>query len=390
MATIEQGVGSGVSFALTEEQKGLRELAREFAEKEIRPKAAEYDEHQTHAADVVAKAHEVGLVNVHIPESAGRAGPGHLRRRALIDEEIGWGCTGITTAMTANSLAQVPVIVAGSEEQKKQWLSPFIDAPLICSYAVTEPGAGSDVAGLKTTAVKKGDVYVLNGQKMWITGAGHANWFFIFAKTAPSQGPQGHRRLHRPDHARPAGREARAQAGPARERHRGSCSRTSTFPPRTCSAGKARASSSPWRRSTRRVPTRRRAVGLAPRPTRRGRLREGAQDVRRAVANHQLVSLMIAEMATASKPRACSSEGRLEARSGRRDTSRPRPRRWRRQRDEVATDAVQVFGGNGYMKEYPVEKLMRDAKVLQIYEGTSQIQRCHREGDLPAARLARA
>ena len=151
MAMIETGLASGVSFALTDEQRELRALAREFAEKEIRPKAAEYDEHQTHPADVVAKAHEVGLMNLHIPESLG--GPElSAFDGMLVGEELYWGCSGIGTSITANGLGAGPVIGFGSDEQKRAWLTPLIEQPILCSFGLSEPGAGSDVAGIRTTA----------------------------------------------------------------------------------------------------------------------------------------------------------------------------------------------------------------------------------------------
>src|ERR671932_665964 len=157
---------SGVSFALTEEQKALRALAREFAEREIRPKAAAYDEHSTHPADVIAKAHEVGLMNPHLPEELGGAGLGAFEG-ILIGEELCWGCSGIGTAIVANILGALPVLIAGTDEQKRQWLSPLLDEPLLCSFALTEPNAGSDVSGIQTTAVRAGDDYVINGSKMF-------------------------------------------------------------------------------------------------------------------------------------------------------------------------------------------------------------------------------
>src|SRR6266545_8173615 len=124
----------GISFALTEEQKALRALAREFAEKEIRPKAAGYDEHSTHPADVIAKAHEVGLMNVHVPEEYGGLGlPGI--EGVLIGEELSWGCSGMAVAIVANTLGAGPVMVAGDDEQKRRWLSPLVEAPLLCSFA---------------------------------------------------------------------------------------------------------------------------------------------------------------------------------------------------------------------------------------------------------------
>src|ERR671927_745964 len=189
MATAE-ATGTGVSFALTDEQKALRELAHEFAVKEIRPKAAEYDEHQTHPADVVAKAHEVGLMNPHIPEELGGPGLGGVEG-VLIGEELCWGCSGIGTSIVANILGALPVMLAGSDEQRREWLSPLLEEPILCSFALTEPSAGSDVSGIQTTAVRHGDDYVINGSKMFITNAGHAAWLTVFASTDKAAGHRG-------------------------------------------------------------------------------------------------------------------------------------------------------------------------------------------------------
>ncbi len=190
MATLEHAVTEGVSFALTDEQRALRELAHEFAEKEIRPKAADYDEHQTHPADVIAKAHEVGLMNLHVPAEYGGPELG-LLDGALVSEELNWGCSGMGTAIAVNGLGAGPVIIAGTEEQKRTWLAPLAEAPILCSFGLTEPDAGSDVARIKSTAVRKGGEYVLNGSKTFITNAGHAAWTVIFAKTDPAEGHRG-------------------------------------------------------------------------------------------------------------------------------------------------------------------------------------------------------
>src|SRR5256714_4177057 len=166
MAINEQGAATGVSFALTEEQKALRDLARDFAAREIRPKEREYDEHSTHPADVLARAHEVGLMNVHIPEEYGGAGLSSFEGM-LIGEELCWGCSGIGTAIAANGLGHGPVIIAGTEEQKRAWLPQLVEEALLTSFALTEPNAGSDVSGIQTTAVPNGGDYVLNGSKMF-------------------------------------------------------------------------------------------------------------------------------------------------------------------------------------------------------------------------------
>src|SRR5437763_6788325 len=167
MATIEERTAGGVSFGLTDEQKALRDLAHDFAEREIRPKEREYDEGSIHPADVIAKAHELGLMNVHIPEEYGGAGLSSFEGM-LIGEELCWGCSGIGTAIAANGLGHGPVALAGTEEQKREWLSPLVERPLLTSFALTEPNAGSDVSGIQPTAARNGDDYAINGSNVFI------------------------------------------------------------------------------------------------------------------------------------------------------------------------------------------------------------------------------
>ena len=167
----EDGMEATYSLQLSDEQTALKELAREFALKEMIPVAAEYDRTMEFPQPVFEKAWELGLVNTHVPESCGGLGLGCLEG-VLIGEELAYGCTGIMTAMEANGLASAPLIIAATEEQKKKYLGRLCEEPLQAAYCVTEPGAGSDVAGLATTAVKKGDEWVLNGSKMWITNGG--------------------------------------------------------------------------------------------------------------------------------------------------------------------------------------------------------------------------
>ncbi len=190
MTQLEAGVAGGVSFGLTPEQRELRALAREFAEKEIRPKAAEYDENATHPADVIAKAHELGLMNLHVPEELGGLGLPAFDGM-LVGEELNWGCSGIGSAILANGLGAGPVLIPGSDEQKATWLPPLLEEPILCSFGLSEPDAGSDVARMKTTAERRGDEYVLNGSKTFITNAGQATWTVVFAKTDPSKGHRG-------------------------------------------------------------------------------------------------------------------------------------------------------------------------------------------------------
>jgi acyl-CoA dehydrogenase len=171
-----------IGFSLSDEQKELRDLARKFTLQEVIPKAAHHDLTGEYPTDILKKAWEVGLLNTHVPEEYGGLGLGVLDC-AIVSEELAFGCTGIQTAAEANGLAEAPVIIAGNDAQKKKYLGRMTEEPLMCAYCVTEPGAGSDVAGLKTKAVKKGDKWVLNGNKMWITNGGKANWYFVLAKT---------------------------------------------------------------------------------------------------------------------------------------------------------------------------------------------------------------
>lgn len=369
-----------IGFDLTTEQKQLRDLAHDFSEKEIRPKASHYDETGEWPQDLMKKAWEVGLMNIHIPESCEGMGLGSLDG-CLIDEELGWGCTGITTAITANSLGQVPVIVAGSEDQKKAWLSPFATEHAICSYAVTEPGAGSDVAAVKTFAEKKGSDYILNGTKMWITGAGHAKWFFVVARTSKDPGYKSLSAFVVPA-------DSKGLSVGKKENNMGqkaSDTRAVIFEDVVVSeknrlgkegqgflvAMKAFDHTRPLVAAA--------AVGLA-----RAAMEHAidyAQERKtfgQPIWQHQGIGFMIADMASdieASRLLTWKSAAQID--EGQRNTlNAAYAKRFAADTAmRVATDAVQVYGGNGFNKEYPAEKLMRDAKIFQIYEGTSQIQR---------------
>src|SRR5579862_5754245 len=143
-----------------------------------------------HPAEVIAKAHEVGLMNLHVPEEYGGPGLSGIDG-ILVGEELYWGCSGIGTSITANGLGAGPVILYGSDEQKAAWLPPLIESPILCSFGLSEPGAGSDVASMKTTAVRDGDEYVINGSKTFITNAGYASWTVVFAKTDTKGGARG-------------------------------------------------------------------------------------------------------------------------------------------------------------------------------------------------------
>jgi acyl-CoA dehydrogenase len=171
-----------ISFSLSSEQQELQDLSRKFTLQEIIPQAKHHDQTGAYPVDILRKAWNVGLLNLHIPSKYGGLGLGVLDC-AIVSEELAYGCTGIQTAAEANGLAEAPVILAGNEFQKKKYLGRMTEEPLMCAYCVTEPGAGSDVAGAKTRAIKKGNDWVISGQKMWITNGSVANWYFVLAKT---------------------------------------------------------------------------------------------------------------------------------------------------------------------------------------------------------------
>lgn len=369
-----------ISFELSPEQKDLQKLAHEFARDVIRPVAGHHDETGEWPDGPLKKAWDLGLMNIHIPESCGGLGLGTFDG-VLIDEELGWGCTGVATAMTANSLAQVPVIVAGSEAQKKKWLAPFTEAPLLCSYAVTEPNAGSDVAGIKTTAVKKGDKYILNGQKMWITGAGHASWFFVLAKTDPAGGHKGMSGfiVDAKSKGITVGKKENNMG------QRASDTRGITFEDVEVPAENLLGAEGEGFKIAMKAFDHTRplvaaaAVGLGRAATEHSIAYASERKAfGQPIAAYQGISFMIADMAAdVEAARLLVWKAAHEIDNGRRNTifAAMAKKCAADSAMKIATDAVQVFGGNGFNKEYPVEKLMRDAKIMQIYEGTSQIQR---------------
>src|SRR5437588_3143556 len=179
-----------VDFTLTDEQKSMREMAHEFAEKEIRPVAWEYDRDSTWPQDIIEKAWELGLMNSHLPSEYGGPGLGYLDG-ALIEEEIAWGCSGIGTSLSCNGLATAPIALAASEELKREYLGRLSEAPLLASFCLTEPDAGSDVSGMKTIAVRKGDKWVINGSNCVITHGEYANYYTVYAKTDKEAGHRG-------------------------------------------------------------------------------------------------------------------------------------------------------------------------------------------------------
>ena len=382
MAAIDESTLTGVSFALSEEQKELRALAHSFAEREIRPAEAECDAEMRHPQELIAHAHELGLMNVHVPEEYGGLGLSTFDG-ILVGEELYWGCSGIGTSITANGLGAGPVIAFGSPEQKARWLPPLLESPILCSFGLSEPGAGSDVAALRTSAVREGDEYVLNGSKTFITNAGYADWTVVFAKTDPQAGHRGMSAFVVPMDT----------PGVAIEKHLEKMGQRAT-------------DTSAFALTDVRVSVENRLgeegdgfkIAMATLDFTRPGTAIGAVGVAQAayehaleyakervtfdlpIAMHQAVGFMVADMATeiqASRLLCWQAAWMLDQGMGRESTlySSFAKRFAADTAMKVTTDAVQVLGGYGYIKEYPVEKLMRDAKLFQIYEGTSQIQR---------------
>lgn len=369
-----------IDFSLTEEQQALQELARKFAREEMAPKAAHHDETGEFPREIAKKAWELGLMNTHVPPEYGGMGLGTLDG-CIITEELAWGCTGIATAMEANALASAPVIVAGSEEQKKEFLGRLTGEPLFAAYAITEPGAGSDVAGIRTKARKVGDEYVIDGSKAWITNGGVANWYFVLAYTDPEKKHKGMSGFIVPADT-PGITVGKKEWNLGQ---RASDTRGLTFEevkvPAKYLVGKEgdgfRIAMSAFDHT--RPPVASGAVGLAQRAMDEAvKYAKERKTFGLPIAAYQAISFMIADMAMGIE--AGRHLVRLAAWSidnGKRNTKYAAMAKafCADMAMKVATDAVQVHGGYGYSHEYPVEKLMRDAKIYQIYEGTSQIQR---------------
>jgi acyl-CoA dehydrogenase len=368
-----------VDLTLTDEQKDLRELAHSFAEKDIRKVAWDYDKDGTWPQDIVEKAWEIGLMNTHVAEAYGGPGLDYLSG-CLIEEEMGWGCSGIGTTLMANGLASAPVSIGGSEEVKKEYLGMLTEAPKLASFCLTEPDAGSDVSGMKTTATKKGDKYVINGSKCFITNGGYADWYTVYAKTDKDAGHRGISAFVVPKDDTVTVDKKEDKLG-----QRASNTATITFNETEIPAGNLLGEENHGFKLAMMTLDRTRpgvaglAVGIAQAAFdfaaeySKERVQFGVP-----IAMHQAVAFMIADMATkieAARLLVWNSAVLLD--QGKRNTlAASHAKRFAADSAmEVTVDAVQVYGGYGFIKEYPVEKLMRDAKIMQLYEGTSQIQR---------------
>ena len=367
-------------FSLSEEHQALLESARRFTKERIIPIAAECDRESRFPMDVFKEAWEIGLINPTCPAEYGGAGMGELEN-AMIAEELSYGCTGIQTSFLANGLALTPVKLAGTEEQKKKYLGLLTSEPVMASYATSEPDAGSDVAGLKTRFTQHGDDYVLSGQKCWITNASYASFYVIFATKDPAL-------KHKGIAAFIVDRDAPGlRVGKKEDKLGQRASDTAVLHLEEVVVPKENLLAPAgvgFKLAMETFNQTRPDIGAGATGLMRRCLDESvayAQERKTfgvPISQHQLVQAMIAEMGIkAEATRLLYQKAAWNLDNGVRDpmTSAYAKAFGADSAMQCAIDAVQVFGGNGFVKDYPVEKLMRDAKVLQIYEGTSQIQR---------------
>jgi len=368
------------SFDYTDEQQALVQTAREFTRKEIIPVAGHLDETGTFPTDICNKAWETGLMNCEVPESVGGLGLSCLSH-CLMMEELSYGCMGINTTIAGNMLGSMPLILAGTEAQKQNYLGRLLAKPIFAAYCCSEPDAGSDVAGMKTRYKKAGSDFLLTGQKRWITNGGVADFYTVFAR---AEGTDRHKGItcFVVDRATPG-----VSVGKKENKMGQRASNTTDvlfedvkLGPENVVGTEGEGFKIAMRTFDRTRPWI--AAGAA------GVIRRALEESRAyalerktfgvAIAQHQAVQFMLADMAIAYETTRLlchKAAWALDTGLGDNIVSAYAKAYGADAAMRVTTDAVQIFGGYGYTKEYPVEKLMRDAKLLQIYEGTSQIQR---------------
>ncbi|MCZ7575210.1 MAG: acyl-CoA dehydrogenase family protein [Ardenticatenaceae bacterium] len=370
---------SGIGFAMTDEQRMLQEMAHDFALNEIVPVADHYDRTAEFPWPVLNKAREVGLINTNIPVQYGGGGLSALDE-AIVGEELAWGCSGISTSILINNLSAIPIIVAGSQEQKRAWLGAMVEGQLT-SYAVTEPGAGSDVAGMQATAERRGDEYILRGTKTFISNASVSNLFVVFAKTDKAARHKGISAFIVPRESEGFRVSKKFDKMGQRASDTAEISLDEVVVPKENRLGPEGAG---FMIAMRVFDISRPGVASAAVGVGRRAMEEAIKYARerttfgQPIWTYQAVGHMVADMGMtldAARLLAWRAAWAVDA-----NQIDPKFAAYAKtfaadSAMKACVDAVQVFGGYGFMKEFPVEKLMRDVKVFQIYEGTSQIQR---------------
>jgi acyl-CoA dehydrogenase len=369
-----------MDFELTDSQRALQETARKYAREVVRPKAAHYDETAEFPRDLIATAHELGLINMAIPQECGGLGLSHLDQ-VIVCEELSWGDASVATTIVANDLANLPIILAGTEEQKKRLLGHFGERLKFASFCLTEPGAGSDVAGMSTTARREGDHYVINGSKCFITNGGHAEQYTVFATVDKGKKHKGISCFV--VEGRPSGLTVGKHENKMGQR--ASDTVTLNFDEvrvpvanRIGEEGQGFLIAMETLDNSRPL-TAMFSVGIARAALEHAMEYSGQRHTfGKAIREHQGVQFMLADMGmNIQAARLLTYQSAWLLDQGQKNTLVSSYAKCfaADMAMKVTTDAVQVYGGYGYMKDYPVEKLMRDAKLIQIYEGTSQVQR---------------
>jgi acyl-CoA dehydrogenase len=369
-----------LSFNLTEEQEMIRQMARNFAKKEILPAAVHYDQSDEFPWPIIRKAQKTGLISSNVPEAYGGPGLGVLEE-CIINEELAWACSGVQTTIMLNNLASWPIILTGSADQKERYLPRLTDGAQLAAYALTEPAAGSDVAGILSAAVRQGDDYILNGTKTWITNAPVASFFIIFAKTDPAA---KHRGISAFIVERDWPGVTCGKPIPKMGQHAAWTGEIVLEDVRVPAENRLGNDGDGFMIAMKvfdrsRPPVAAAAVGVARRALDEAtRYSMERKAFGKPIAAQQAIGFMLADMAISVE----AAEHLVRHAAWLVDNGQSNVKEAAMAKAfaadmcmKVTTDAVQVFGGYGYSREYPVEKLMRDAKIYQIYEGTSQIQR---------------
>jgi acyl-CoA dehydrogenase len=371
-----------IDFQLTDDQMVLQAKAREFALNEVLPVSQHYDQTGEFPREVIAKAHKLGLMNLGVPKNYNGPEYGQLES-VLVVEEMAAACAGMTTSIYVNDLGTTPIILGGSEDQKQKWLTPLAKELQFVSFATSEPGMGSDVAGIKTTYERKGDTFILNGNKFWITNGNHADVFVIFARQEGTERHQGISAFIVPSDA-----EGVSTGKPLKKLgHRASDTaavilRDAKVPVENILGAEGTGFLLAMMTFVKTRP----AIGAMATGLARSAMEYAINYAKqrdafgKKISSFQAIQTMVAEMyarieamrlltwraawlvdtrADGNIANVASSCAKLV---GAEDAMK------------IVTDALQIYGGKGYLEQYPIQKLFRDAKLYQIYEGTSQIQ----------------
>jgi butyryl-CoA dehydrogenase len=370
-----------MNYFLTEEQKMIKDLAFKFAQEKVKPVAAELDEKEEFPWDLIKTLGEIGLFGIFVPEAYGGMG-GSAFELCLATEEISRACSGVAVSFAASALGAFPIILFGSEEQKKKYLPDIASGAKLAAFGLTEPDAGSDAGNIKTTAVKNGDYYILNGTKQWITNGGEAEIYTIVAITNKNKGSRGASTFIL-EKGMPG-----FEFGKKEKKMGIRCSATRELIFKDCKVHKDNlldregmgflVAMKTFDKSRPGIGAQ--AVGIA-----QGALDLAVQYTRereqfgQTISSFQAIQHMLADMATQTEAaRALVYAAAKTIDAGEKNISKESAMSKLFASDvamKVTVDAVQIFGGYGYMRDYPIEKMMRDAKITQIYEGTNQIQR---------------